>query len=163
MKYDEARTLMQSGDIIAFSHEGWGSWSDIESQIVRMATRSEFSHVGILAPPLAGRVMILEAVVPKIRIFPLSHLLPFYWVPMGRPLTDQAFEFAMSRVGEKYSKWEAILGYLSETHNNKKWQCAEYVRAIINVMDEVFCGKNTPTDIIHDALSLGHPLHLVTK
>ena len=47
MKYEDVRPTITSGDIVAFTHTGWSSWSDIESQIVRMATRSEFSHVAM--------------------------------------------------------------------------------------------------------------------
>jgi len=61
LDYKTFRHLIQPGDIIAFTHNGWWSVADLESQLVRIITRSEYSHVGI-AWPVGGRVMILEAV-----------------------------------------------------------------------------------------------------
>jgi len=161
LDYKTARPLIQSGDIIAFTHNGWGSLSDIESQIVRMATRSEYSHVGI-AWPVAGRVMTLEAVVPMIRIFPLSKLLPFYWISLDKPLVPEAEEFALSRVGESYSKWEAIKGFFGKTKDNEKWQCAEYVNSVLRKTGGV-SRKDTPSAVVFDAISNGSTLTLVTK
>jgi hypothetical protein len=154
--------MIQPGDIIAFTHEGWNSWNDIQSQIVRIFTRSEYSHVG-LAWPIAGRVMIIEAVVPMIRIFPLSKLLPFYWLPLGSPLTPEAEEFALSRVGEEYSKLEAIRGFLGKTRENEKWQCAEYVKSVLRVTGCNYPGKDTPSALVFDAINNGSTLTLVTK
>lgn len=162
MDYKTARPLIQPGDIIAFTHEGWNSWSDIESQIVRMFTRSEYSHVGI-AWPIAGRVMILEAVVPMIRIYPLSKLLPFYWVSHKNRLTPEAEEYALSRVGEEYSKMEAIKGFLGKTRSDNRWQCAEYAKAVLREAGCAYLGKDTPSALVFDAISNGSNLTLVTK
>lgn len=154
--------MIQSGDLIAFSHEGWGSWSDIESQIVRMLTRSEYSHVGIVAPEMSGRCMLFEAVIPKVRVFPLSKLLPFYWIQIGSPLNQEAEEFAFSRVGEEYSKLEAIRGYFNSTKDDRFWQCAEYSRGILGFNKSLPVGiKATPTSLVKGCLSAGHSLILV--
>jgi hypothetical protein len=162
MRYAEARPRIQSGDLIAFKHEGWGSLKDIECQIIRIATRSEYSHVGI-AWPVAGRVMILEAVVPMIRIFPLSKLLPFYWISLGKPLTPKAEEFALSRIGDEYSKLEAIRGYFGFTEVNQKWECAEYARSVLNTSGWSFCGKDIPSNLVYEALWQNGILNLVTE
>lgn len=162
MDYKTARPLIQPGDIIAFTHDGWSSWSDIESQIVRMFTRSEYSHVG-LAWPIAGRVMILEAVVPMIRIFPLSKLLHFYWVSLNNPLTLEAEEYALSRVGEEYSKLEAIKGFLGKTRADSRWQCAEYVKLVLQTNGLILDGKATPTDVVQAALRQNANISMVTK
>ena len=120
MNYIGLRDFIQSGDIVAFTHRGWKSWSDIESQIVRMATRSEYSHVGIVWK-VGGRNFLLEAVVPEIRIFPLSNFKEFYLLSTRCGLSIEAEEYALSRVGQKYSKMEAIKGYLGINKENESW------------------------------------------
>jgi hypothetical protein len=145
MIYDDARPLMKSGDVVAFRH------NNIASRIIRAATGSDYSHVGMVWP-VAGRVMILEAVMPKIRIFPLSKLLPFYWVSCNRPLTLEAEEYALSRVGEDYSIAEAIRGYFGLTSDNKKWQCAEYVLSVLKANGSELPGKETPSDVVLGSL-----------
>jgi hypothetical protein len=163
MQYNDIRGKIRPGDLLAFSHEGWKSWSDVQSQIVRIATRSEYTHVGI-AWPVAGRVMILEAVVPRIRIFPVSNLLPFYWLPLSSTWDEQVEEYALGRVGEEYSKWEAIKGYYGWTNDgNRKWQCAEYARVILSKAGIPLDCKDTPTALVKEVMELDNPQYLVTK
>jgi len=158
LDYNSARQLIKSGDIIAFSHDGWSSWSDIESQIVRIFTRSEYSHVGI-AWIVGGRVMIIDAVVPAIRIFPLSKITPFYWISMPDSWTPEVEELVLSRVGEPYSKWEAIRGFFGKTKSDGKWQCAELVRSTLSLP-----GFDTPSDVVFNAIISHHGIiQAVTK
>lgn len=160
MQYSDARPLIEIGDLFAFSHDGFSSRQDLESQAVRFFTRSEFSHVGV-AWPVAGRVFILEAVVPLVRIYPLSKLLPFYWIPMRKPLEPAAEELALSIIGEPYSKWEAIRGFFGAARANSKWQCAEYVQSVLAANGTNLPGKPTPTAVVHGAMAMGNPLIMV--
>lgn len=151
MNYIGIRNYIQSGDIVAFTHIGWKSFSDIESQIIRMATRSEYSHVGLVWK-IADRLFVLEAVVPEIRIFPLSNFNHFYLLSMKAPLSKEAEEYALSRVGQRYSKFEAIKGYLGINKSNEKWQCAEYVKAVLRINGILLSGTDTPTNIVRSAM-----------
>jgi len=166
MLYSDVRDKIRPGDLLAFTHEGWWSVADIESQLVRIFTRSEYSHVGI-AWPVGGRVMVLEAVVPEIRIFPLSKLLPFYHLPVDGIIGEwsaEVEEYALSRVGQKYSKLEAIKGLFGLTRdNNKRWQCAEYAMAILRMAGAGIDCRVTPTDLVRELMSLGAPVNMVTK
>jgi len=161
MKYEDVRSTITSGDIIAFTHMGWRSWSDIESQIVRMATRSEFSHVAI-AWVVAERIFIIEAVVPEIRIFPLSNFKEFFILRTHIPMSIEAEEFALSRVGERYSKWEAIKGYFGRNKDDRYWQCAEFVSSVLHKDGIDLPGKDTPTDLVRGTMDvLGSNLELI--
>lgn len=154
MKYKEARPMIKSGDIIAFSH------MDLASQVIRAATRSQYSHVGI-AWSVAGRLMILEAVNPMIRIYPLSMLLPFYWVSIDIDLNSSAEEFALSRVGERYSVSEAVLGFLGMNKADNKWQCAEYVKSVLDAANYNLPGNATPSDVVTEALNKDGDIYIV--
>ena len=163
--YSDIRDQIKPGDILAVTHLSWARWSDIESQIVRFSPRSEFSHVAI-AWPMAGRLFILEAVVPEIRIYPLSsRFKEFFWLPINRPLSAEAENFAMSMVGEKYGKLEAIKGFFNRTSSaNSRWQCAEYVQQVLLKNGIVMSCKPTPSDIVKCAMyQLGAELRAVTK
>src|SRR3990167_457790 len=98
MKYAEVREHLKSGDLLAWSHRGWGSWYDFQIQMVRMFTRSEYCHVGI-AWVVSERVFVLEAVSTGVRIFPLSRELPFYWVPLRSAWEDEVDAWALKQVG----------------------------------------------------------------
>lgn len=147
MKYSELRPTIKSGDVIAWSEGGWTSLHDIQVSLVRMFTRSEYSHIGICYV-IGGRVMVVEAVVPLVRIFPLSKLLPFYYIRTPNSWwSEKAEELLLSRVGEKYSKWEAIRSFFTkDTNNEQVWECSKLVNRTLMEFDSGFDNLNdTPT------------------
>ena len=150
MKYVELRPTIKSGDVLAWSEGGWTNWHDIQVSVVRMLTQSEYSHVG-LAYVIGGRVFVVEAVVPLIRIFPLSKLTPFYYVRTpDNWWSDNAEEKMLSWVGLPYSKWEAIKSFIStDTNGDSVWECAKLVNRTLTEfdsgLDEI---HDTPTQTI---------------
>ena len=130
MKYEQARELIKDGDVLAWSHRAspFASWYDFKIWLVRLFTRSEYSHVGI-ALRFGGRVFVLESVTGGIRLMPLSKCLPCYLIQDDHPFGEAEIERIMSVCGEPYSELEAVLGQLDETDDtNGKWQCSEAVR-----------------------------------
>lgn len=162
MKYEDARAQIKSGDLLAWSHGGWGNWHDIQISLVRMFTRSEFSHVGI-ALVGAGRVFILEAVSGGVRLFPLSRELPFYWIARPRELSGEAIDFAFDRLGDGYSKLQAILAFLDMLSHGEDdlWECAEYVLEILEADGEVLTNVATPTGVVKAAMQRWGSLNYV--
>lgn len=164
MSYAAERSNIRSGDLLAWGHEAWRSWHDLEVQAVRMCTRSEYAHVAV-AWRMAGRVWVIEAVVPHIRVFPLSRLLPAYWLCGERrnAWTHDIEESVIKIVGQDYSKWEAVRAFFGKvvTGENAKWQCAEtaaYLRAALTLQD---CQPQTPTKLVYEALRARASLKLL--
>lgn len=167
LRYADIRDQIKSGDLIAFTHEAWGSIYDIEIQIVRAATQSEFSHVCV-AWCFANRVFVIEAVEPLVRIIPLSNLKEhgFYWIPMDLPMSDEELEFSLQQVGTgAYSKIQAIAAQLSllQIGADDLWECAE-----LTIMQRRKSGldlgpKATPTAVIKQAQLLGKPSYFITS
>lgn len=150
MKYVEVREQIKTGDMLAWSAGSWKNWHDVQVNLVRVFTRSEFSHVG-LALVGAGRVFVLEAVGSGVRIFPLSRELPFWWVPRPREIGAGAVDFAFERVGEAYSKWQAIKAFLGSltAGEDDRWECAEYVLAVLARDGERLNAAATPAAVMH--------------
>ncbi len=159
MKYADLRNQIASGDVLGWTHRPWGSWYDIKCQIVRLAQRSEYSHVGV-AIVLGGRVWVLEAVTPHVRLVPLSNLLPCYHVT-GNGLTDEQLELGLSWVGKEditYSQLEAVRGFFGENNpNDGKIECAELVTTLLGLK----C-RATPSAVIDYKLFTGSTLREVT-
>lgn len=154
MNYLEARSKIKTGDTLAWSEGDWKTWHGAQLNIVRMATRSEFAHVGT-AWITEGRTFVIEAVVPKVRIFPLSLLTPFYWLPnkVGQERkitwTPEATERLLSYVGGDYSKIEAIKAFFTRIKEDKNWECAEVVgRALSLVAPSISSINFTPAEIV---------------
>lgn len=126
MKYDLYRKNIKSGDLLIWSTRKIRSMSDVLDIVVRVFTLSEYNHVGI-AWDVADRKFIIEAVPPKVRIYPLSRKGDFYHIPMNLPWSYELEERLLSYVGDHYSIPEAILSYFSRPDRNQYWQCAELV------------------------------------
>lgn len=135
MKYSTVRPAIKSGDVLAWSHRKLRSWYDFKIMLVRLFTMSEYSHVG-LAVVMGGRVWVLEAVTPRIRLVPLSNLLPCY-VVSGNKMTKEEINSALDWVGRgdvEYSQIEAIKGYLGKNDRaDGAVQCAELVNIILGL------------------------------
>lgn len=152
--YKEKRGEVGSGDVLAWTHRGWGSWYDFQIQVVRMFTRSEYAHVGV-AWVIGGRVFVFEAVSSGVRIMPLSRLLPCYWLRIGR-WNEAAEEFALQQVAQPYSRVQAImagLGLLKVGHDTV-WQCAELVIEILGYAGVHLHGPATPSSVVDNLLEL---------
>jgi hypothetical protein len=160
MKYSDARPKIKSGDVLAWTDT---SWEHLEAQMVRIFTRSEYTHVGI-AWVIAGRVFILEAVSPKIRIFPLSKEVPFYWIPVDEYWHADLEEYALSLVGNKYSRMEALRAFFKKVvvGKNDEWQCAEYVSSILQ-KGGVVESEPIPANIVMALIKKGCQLNWVEK
>ena len=157
MQYEEFRNEIKSGDVLAWTHVGFKSWKDFELMMVRLGQRSEYTHVGV-AWVVAGRVFILEAVGTGIRIFPLSKELPFFHIASNIEWSTDVEEFALSKLGEEYSKWEAFLGLFGKTSRDDKWQCSEYVREILKKAGKDLDCEATPSAVVNAMLDQGGSL-----
>lgn len=160
MNYAQARPTIKSGDLIAFSHGGWSSWSAFKTMMVRAFTLSTYSHVAI-AWVVAGRVFILEAVKPKTRIFPLSLEGDFYHLPLGAPWKPETEEFAMQRIGVDYSEANAIKAYFKPLDSGNVSECSAYVREVM-LVDGIRLGELArPDEVVKAAQARGATLTFV--
>jgi len=163
MRYAEARPLIRSGDLLAWSHRApwWRSWHDCKIALVRAFTQSEYSHVGT-AWVVGGRVFVIEAVMPLVRIYPLSKAVEFYHLPLGAAWSDKALEYALGKVGHRYSQLQAFQAFFHLPANDDLWECAELTRAIA-LQDGIYLGdKATPTAVVRAAQLRGSTCTLVT-
>lgn len=152
MKYEVFRENIKSGDVLAWTHKGIKSWTDFEVFVVRLMQRSEYSHVGV-AWVFGGRVFILEAVGSGIRIMPLSKEVPCFHLDTKVEWTPEVEEYALSKIGEKYSKWEAIRGFFGKAKDDNKWQCAEYTKKILSKAGIDLDCRATPSGVVDALLS----------
>ena len=161
--YPNIRQHIKSGDLLAWSHRApwWSSWRDFKIALVRLFTRSEYSHVGI-AWRVGQRVFVIEAVMPAVRIFPLSQVLPFYWVPMPQYWSDQVEEYALNQVGDAYSEWDAMVGYFGMPANDRREQCAELAIRIAQQGNVDLGDRATPDGVVLRAQEQGATLTYVT-
>lgn len=159
-KYEEYRGNIKSGDLLAWSHRGWRSWHDIKIQIVRAFTQSEYSHVGC-AWVVGARVLVIEAVEPMVRIYPLSKLGDFYHVPVEAPWGLATEEAALGYVGRDYKQLEAVEAYFRPLEEGTVSECAALVIEVLR-RDGIYLGNRaTPDAVMRTAQQRGHPTYYV--
>lgn len=160
MKYSEVRETIKSGDLLAFSHGDWKTWDGIKVNIVRMFTRSTYSHVAI-AWVVGGRIFALEAVKPKLRIFPLSKLGEFYHIPLNAKWSEHTEEYALSKIGIEYSELVAMAAFFKPVENENVQECAAYVLEVLE-KDGIFLGYMAiPDNVVQEALKRSGKLTFV--
>lgn len=164
MKYADARAQIKTGDLLFWSHGSWRSWKSIQVVIVRAMTLSEYSHVGV-AWVVNGRVFVVHAIGRGVCIEPLSTQGEFYWLPMRTEFSEEALDRAFSRVGDKYSKLQAIMGFLGllKAGEDRVWQCAEFVVWFYQQVGYALSDCVTPSGIARAAMAHGHTLQLVEQ
>ena len=130
MKYEDIRQSIRSGDLLAFSHGSFRSWAEFKTLMVRVFTASTYSHVGV-AWRVAGRVFILEAVKPKVRIYPLSLSGDFFLIPTRANWSSESENFAMDHIGVNYSELRAMRAYFGKLPDGEVDECAAYAREVL--------------------------------
>lgn len=151
MKYYQARPLIKSGDILAFSHGDWKTLNGFKINMIRIFTRSTYSHIGI-AWVVNNRVFVLEAVKPMLRIYPLSHLGSFYLIGMDATWLSTTEDYALSKVGVKYSELLAVKAFFEPLEEGNVEQCAAYVREVLKRESIDLGRRSTPDAVIKQAL-----------
>ena len=155
--YANIRESIRSGDLLAFSHGDFKSFNGLLVKSVRVFTTSTYSHVAV-AWVAKDRVFALEAVVPKVRIFPLSLLGDFDLIPLEAPWLAETEQYALSKVGADYSRWTAIQGFFNPLEEGDVSECAAYAREVLK-RDGIDLGKmSRPDTVIHAAQDLGASL-----
>ncbi len=157
INYQTYRPKIHTGDILAFPHKECKSWYDLQVQSVLFATKSPMAHVA-MAWRIGPRVMVFEAVVPKVRVFPLSAMGNFYHFPMHLTYQSDAVDCALREVGKEveYSKWEGIKAlFRLNDPADKKTQCAEFVKNMLLTNNIILPGRAVPGDVVEDLMQLG--------
>jgi uncharacterized protein YycO len=163
MKYDVIRPQIKTGDILAWSHRGWGTWYDFQIQMIRMFTRSDFCHVAI-AYVEHDRVFAFEAVGSGIRMNPLSNDIPFYWVRTTEEILPETISWAFKQIGKKYqSKWKMVLDFFRESpkSDNDRYQCSQLVIAFRDQNKNPLTDICTPDAVVNECWDRYDSVHFV--
>lgn len=149
MNYKDIRSQIKTGDVIAWGPKNSNTLSGLAGHIVRIGTRSEYSHIGI-AFVIGERVLVLESMRAGVRLFPLSLDIPFYWIPVYKYWNDGLTEAAFSKFGQKYSIWDGVKSIFQKITPgaDNRWECAEFVQWLLQLGKHDISVKNLPTDII---------------
>lgn len=149
------RGEIRPGDILAWKGHGFFAW------VVRIATGSDFSHVGVAT----SEYFVLEA-NPRLGVVfrPLARMLPAYHIATGARWNAGADAFASSVVGRRYSVLDGVLAWAHIRTVSPGFQCAELVRDVLSK-----AGVDTPPactipdDLVYHFIDAGMPMRFITS
>jgi len=158
MIYKDARKKIKSGDLLVWSG------NSIFGKIIKLFTRSKYTHVGI-AWKIGRRILIIESVEGYgVRIFPASKNLPFYVIHTDVKWTKELESIALSRVGHQYSWTGCVLGFFGiNPPKDKRWQCAEFANDILFNAKIVSDKFDTPASLVNELIQKGYHIKSVNK
>lgn len=144
--YNEIRYSIKTCDILLYKGTHW------LSKIIRWATKSPYSHAGIVVW-WNNRLMVMEAIGKGVIVTPLSQNLKHYKgevhlynVEPGLiydSIRDMMLKFAQQELGKEYARWKMILFGIKillskdldkkdELKRANKLYCSHYVAQIYN-------------------------------
>lgn len=122
--YTEYRTNIQSGDLLMWETRTVSSFTDFLLMLVQKILNTRYSHVGI-AVETGGRMMVLEADVPEVRLVPISITTDFYHLPLAIKWRPEYKDFLYKELGKEYSLWSTLKYVFRITRTTKTWYCSE--------------------------------------
>lgn len=126
MRYEDARPLIASGDLIAFTADGF------VSRLIRHWCGGSWSHVGI-AWRYGDRVFVLAAKEGGygVCLLALSNLTPFAWIKTGAAWTPGVERLALERLGLPYSYTDCARVALGRATVRDDDVCSVYAATIL--------------------------------
>ena len=163
-KYEDIRSKMKPGDILAFGGRG------MFSSIIKIFTYSPVSHVGIVMATENNGVQVNHLIESTsledangVSTSRLSDVIAHYngevwWLPLKKKMTKaqekRFFKFLDATVGREYDMWQAVKSALSLITNREdsvKYFCSELASAAlehVGIVDELNASEVTPADLV---------------
>ena len=159
MRYADARSQIQSGDLLAWRGE------TALGRLVRMATGGSWSHVGV-AWHFRGRLFVLEAREGAgVQLRAASNALPFDWIATGNLWGAPSEALALALLGRPYSYGDFVQAGLGLRLTDKRgFICSEYAAFVLGAGDpsrEAYPVAPTPAALVDHFLDSGAPLSTV--
>lgn len=147
------RGVIRSGDLLVWSTNKKNWLSRMILKFIRFMTASEFAHVGV-AWRIEGRLWVVEATIPVVRLSPVKDDDEFFHVPVNLQWNAGCENYLIDKIGLPYSVMDDVRAYLGEAlDDDKKWQCAELANDFYRSqgIDIGIC-SNTPTEVVNNLI-----------
>lgn len=155
------RKNIKSGDLLIWTNNKGNRFVRLCSWLIRVATISEYNHVGI-AWNLNGRLLMIHATVPRVEIVPIDPSLSkvdFYHIKMNVDWNKNLEDKILTDIGKPYGYLDAFLSLFGkEDRTNNKVHCGELVSKFYKYTGYELNCKSTPSMIVKKLLDDGHEL-----
>lgn len=123
--YSEIRSELKTGDLIAWDDAELDSFFGIILYLYQKILKAKYTHVGVVVR-IGGRVFIVEATPPEVRLIPLKMLTDFYHIKANVKANPQSqIKFLLATLGTTYSLWDMAKGLFKLGSSKKDFYCSE--------------------------------------
>lgn len=123
--YSEIRSKIKTGDLIATDEAPIDGFFGLVLYLYQKILGAKYTHVGI-AVRMGGRVFVVEATPPEVRLVPISMFGDFKLIPVEmKGPEDAKLEFLFASLGKKYSIMDMLKGTLGIVGNKDNYYCSE--------------------------------------
>lgn len=129
--YSEVRDTIETGDLLIWKTNKIGSLIDLILYLYQKLLKAEYTHVGV-AVVLGGRVMLVEATPPVVRLYPLSLLDDFYLLKTNVKYKNKHLDILFENLGKKYSLLDLIKSLFKLNNSNQHYYCSELASKFYN-------------------------------
>ena len=102
MKYSEIRDQLRTGDLVSWKINKLDSIFSFILYLYQKILKPRSVHVGVVLK-MNGRLFVVEARPPCVRLYPLSMMEDFSYVPVGLPENDKHVDYLLENMGVSYS------------------------------------------------------------
>lgn len=152
--YSKMRNEIKTGDLIAYDTEEIDSFFGFVLYLYQKILKAKYTHVGI-AVCMGGRVFIVEATPPEVRLVPLAMCGNFYHIKTDMPATEQSMMTVLfSHLGKKYSLFDLVKSKIGFANNTSDLYCSELAGDFYNTFGYITDRKvgTTPDSIVEAVL-----------
>lgn len=153
--YEDYRKNIKTGDLLVWSEQNPTSLVEWFLYFVQTFTRSSYDHTGT-AWVVGERVLVIEAVFPKVAISVLSSMRNFYHLPVPIEWKPEYEEHLLGNIGKKYGVINILKMLLGIGRTDPdQWFCSQmtaefYLKLGYIVQNEI---GYTPKDVVEGLMS----------
>jgi uncharacterized protein YycO len=122
--YSEIRGTIKTGDLVSWKAGKINSIFDFILYVYQKILKPKSVHVGIVIN-VGGRLMVVEARPPAVRIFPLSMMENFDYVKTNIEEKSSNLDFLLRDVGVPYELMDVLKGIILESKGKDELYCSE--------------------------------------
>lgn len=152
--YSEIRSKIKTGDLIATDEAPIDSFFGLVLSLYQKILGAKYTHVGV-AVRMGGRVFVVEATPPEVRLVPISMFGDFKLIQTEMKDNENAqLEFLFASLGKKYSIFDMLKGTLGITGDNSDYYCSELAGDFYNSFGYITDRKagHSPDSIVEAVL-----------
>lgn len=155
--YSEIRDTIRTGDLISWKAGKINSVFALILKLYQKIFKTKSVHTAI-ALHIGGRVLVVEARPPVIRIYPLSKLDNFYLIRTNIPDEQNDLDILLQEIGVPYSALDVLKGLLYLDRDKTEIYCSElcdiYYKSINYLSEDYFDSGRTPDQLLEAVLEV---------